>query len=292
MSFKPDNAKTFASSNAPATPRNFPTPRAGSRPGRVSLIVDLGVQEREPDDKGNPRKPCRQLALFVDLMKDIVDYGGDIGKQPYRLMINKSFKGDIQGINFLATPPKDAEGNIIQGGKWGLHPASPLTKLAKACGRPEVVHEMVADRLLDASVRCIVEVKETEDKNGKKDADGNVIVYKNVNFKGFTELVENDDGDLETVPALTHQPRCVTFKNATLEDVKWLRKDIIAKIKKATDYEGSVIQKVIEEFEAGNGEEDKVVASPAKVDAPKRQEAKPAPSKPIEQDSLDEDLPF
>lgn len=287
MSFKPDNAKTFTSNNTNNAPRNFPTPRAGSRPGRVSLIVDLGIQEREPDDKGNERKPCRQLALFVDLMKDIVDYGGEIGKQPYRLMINKSFKGDIQGINFLATPPKDAEGNIVQGGKWGLHPASPLTKLAKACGRPEVVHEMVADKLLDASVRCIVEVKETEDKNGKKDSEGNVIVYKNVNFKGFTELVENDDGDLETVPTLTHQPRCVTFNNATVEDVKWLRKDIVAKIKKATNYEGSAIQKAIDAFEQGGSDEE---VSPAEVKPVVKKEVQQKVAAPVA--DLEDDVPF
>ena len=102
-SFKPKNA------NAPSTggdglPRNFPTPKAGSRRARVSLIVDLGTQEREPFNAGKPdekpQKPCQQVAVFADLVADTVDYGGDIGKAHYRLMLNGSFGGVLKGINF------------------------------------------------------------------------------------------------------------------------------------------------------------------------------------------------
>lgn len=282
MAFKPMNSGNKSSSNTQFEQRNYPVPRKGSRPARVSMLVDLGVQEREDDDKGNPRKPCQQVAMFVDLVKDVVDYGGSIGKQPYRLMLNKSFKGDLVGINFVATPPKDADGNIIQGKQWGFHPANVLTKLAKAVGREDVIESMEADQLLNYPVRVEVEVKETPAKNGKTDDDGNPIIYKNVSFKQFGQLIVNDDDEIETVPDLPNGFRLVTFDTATKEDIAWLRRDVISKIKLASNYAGSQIQKAIKEFEADK---------PAPKQQEEKQEAPAKAVKPVKVEEED-DTPF
>jgi len=145
MAFIPANAKSASSASFDNGPR--PVPRAGLRKARVSLIVDMGTQPREDfvdESTGatRPQKPCHQVAVFVDLVADTVDYGGSIGKAHYRLPLNREFAGVFSGINFLATPPKDADGKIIQGKPWGLHPASPITKVAKAIKKPGIIESM------------------------------------------------------------------------------------------------------------------------------------------------------
>lgn len=316
MAFKPQSSQRAAGAGTFDETRNYPTPRAGSRKARVSLIIDLGEQNREDFEDPNtkelkPQKPCQQVAVFADLVADVVDYGGQLGEQQYRLLLNKSFQGKVQGINFTTTPPKDAKGNTIQGKPWGLHPANLLTKLAKAVGMPEIA---VDDRnnpssldislLLNQPFMAQVEVKETEDKNGKKDKDGNVIVYKNVNFKGAAEVPLDDDDNPIPVAKLRQAPRCVTFENATVEDIQFIRSNLIAMIKQANNYAGSAMQKAIEAFEAkkaaeapaGNDEqeeqeeEEQEAPKPAKKTAAKSTK-KTAPV-PVPTDDGDEDVPF
>src|SRR5438477_4746932 len=126
MAFKP---KSNGNGGGNFEQRNFPTPKSGARRARLSLIVDLGTQERddvwEKDGKlvkegtegavAKPQKPAHQIAVFADLVNDVVDYGGDIGEAQYRLMLNKGFKGEIQGVNFNKVPPMDAKGNLMEG---------------------------------------------------------------------------------------------------------------------------------------------------------------------------------
>lgn len=264
MAFKPPKAAAGGSnSNEPREYGPTPVPLAGTRKARVSLIVDMGIQEREPfdDGKGNVReqKPAPQVAVFLDLVNDVVDYGGNIGKQQYRLMLNKSFGGEIQGINFNTVPPRDADGNQIQGKPWGFHPASPLTKLCAAVGRRDVALDerkpdsLNLEALLNLPLSVNVEVKEAEDKNGKKDKDGNVIVYKNVNQKGMFPVPLDDDNNPQEVKPLATEARCITFDNATEEDVKFIRYSLRKKIKLAKNYAGSAMQAAIEAFEATHG---------------------------------------
>lgn len=303
MSFKPSNASRTSSVNF--EPGNFPTPRAGSRKARVSLIVDMGVQNREPFEDPNTKemkelKPCQQVAVFADLVADTVDYGGSIGKQHYRMLLNKSFQGNIQGVNFVATPPKDAKGNLVPGKPWGFHPANLLTKIARAVGRPEVVESMDVEELMGLPFMAQVEVKETEDKNGKTGKEGNILVYKNVNFKGAAEVPEDDDGNPLPVADLNNPALCITFDNARKEDIKWIRAGLLKQIKLANNYAGSQMRKAIEAFEAENAQgddddsEDAPAAKPAvkaaQVALAKKAAAKP---KPVVQDHDEgEDSPF
>lgn len=306
MAFKPANATRTGGGEGNFEERNFPVPRAGSRKARVSLIIDLGTQNREDFEDPNtkelkPQKPCQQVAVFADLVADVVDYGGPIGKAQYRLLLNKSFQGKVQGINFTATPPKDAKGNTIQGKPWGLHPANLLTKLAKAVGKPEVVETMDIEELLNMPFMATVEVKITEDKNGKKDKDGNVIEYKNVNFKGAAEVPEDDDGNPIAVADLKQPARCITFDNAKVEDIQYIRSNLISQIKLANNYAGSAMQKAIEAFEAqkaaagndeGTDEQEEEDEQPATKPATKSTTKPKAPKKPVPVDDEEEDIPF
>jgi len=314
MSFKPESSGNTSGAKFEDTSK-LPTPRAGSRKARISLIVDLGKQNRE--DYEDPvtkevraQKPAHQVAVFADLVADVVDYGGKIGKAQYRLMLNKQFMGQVQGVNFQASPPKDAKGNTVAGKPWCLHPANLLAKLFKAVGKAELANDdrnnpnsMDINLLLNEPVMCQVEVKETEGK--KEDADGNKIVYKNVNFKGVSEIPEDDDGAKIAVAALTQKARCITFSNATADDIQYIRANLIAQIKLANNYAGSQMQKAIEAYEAANGgakaaakgsdddegdeEEEKPAAKPA---AAKKPAAPKKPSPPVGFDDLDDDIPF
>ena len=304
MAFKPKNANGPSNGGFEDT-RNYPVPRAGQRKARVSLIIDLGEQNREdyedPKTKElKPQKPCQQLAVFCDLTHDTVDYGGKIGKQHYRMMVNKSFQGAVVGINFQAVPPKDANGNLIAGKKWGFHPANALTKLAKAIGKDEIIESMDVEQLLDVPFMCQVEVKITDDKNGKKDADGKLIQYKNVNFKGAAPVVEDDDGVAQEVNELAQPARCIQFDNATVEDIQFIRANLIKQIKLANDYAGSQMQAAIEEFEAkqksagadDSDEAEQEDETPAAKPVAKKTAAAKKPVKPPVDDASDDDVPF
>ncbi len=284
MSFKPKNSGgngAFAKRDPNA---KFPVPKAGNRPARVSLVVDLGNQNRkdfeDPITKElKPQKPADQIAIFLDLTADVVDYGSVLGKQPYRLMLNKSFMGEVDGINFTTGPVRDAQGAVIQGRPYNYHPMSVITKLAKAAKVDAIIDGVDLDigQLLNKPLLATVEVKRTEDKNGKKDeATGKVRVYENVNFRGVSEVPEIEDGVFMKIPECQIEPRIISFDNASIDDIKYIRRDVLAKIKTANNYNGSKMQKAIEDFEAASAN-----ANP-----------EPAPKAAEACFDYDEDLPF
>ena len=304
MAFKPSAANKSNASGPREDTSKFPTPRAGSRKARVSLIIDLGKQERDdfedPITKElKPQKPCQQVVVFADLVADVVDYGGPIGKAQYRLMLNKAFMGEVQGVNFTTVAPKDAKGNYLEGKPWQLHPQNLLTKLAKAVGVPQIINEGHEDSLdisllLDRPFMAQVEVKETPGK--KDDAEGNKIIYKNVNFRGASEVMEDDDGNQIEVAELKQKPLCITFDNAKKENIQFIRANLLAKIKLALDYSGSQMQKAIEAYEADkggspgvdDGDEDEAPAKPAAKAAPKKPTAPKKPIPPVGDDEFDD----
>lgn len=312
MSFKPKNMNSNGGAKRDFDPnRKFPEPKAGSRPARVSLVVDMGIQERpdfeDPKTKETrPQSPCQQVALFCDLVNDVVDYGGDIGMQPYRLLMNKSFAGDIVGINFTAVPPRDADGNQIQGKPWTFHPASLLTKVSKAIGKPEIAESQDLEEMLDVPFMATVEVKKTE--SNKVDNDGKPIIYTNINYKGCSEvpMVEDDEGNEKPmrVKPLSTPAMIISFDEAKPEQIKFLRKNLINKIKMAKNYAGSAMEAAIQAFEKQQNAQEGTSEdhSEAKKDEPK-QPAKEAPKKAakkaveppseVENDDVDDtDCPF
>lgn len=255
MSFKPKEDGAQQNSGGFKRDPNFkwPEPKTGNRPGRVSLIVELGNQKRDPfkDPKTGEEKelaPKDQVAIFADLTNDVVDYGGEIGEQPYRLMLNSSFLGKVSGTTFGSVHP-DMSATT---GVWTFHSNSVLTKLARATGTEEIIQEGPDKNdislLLGKAAMFEVAIKKTESKD-QKDEEGNPIVYTNVRFKGCSSLPEMPDGSAYPVPEMSIEPMTITFDDATVEQVKFLRKDVRETIKQALNYEGSQIQAAIEEFE-------------------------------------------
>lgn len=264
MAFKP--MKSGGGGSGDFEPGNFVYPKEGNRYARVSLIVDMGIQEREDfeDEKTGetrPQDPCQQVAVFADLVNDVVDYGGKIGTKQYRMLLNKSFKSEVTGVNFKTTPPKDAKGKLIEGKPWGLHPANLLTKIAKAVGKEEITIEdrnnpasLDISLLLDEPFLCNVEVKKTPAKGDKKDKDGNPIIYTNVNFKGAAPVPLGPDDEPMPVKPLEAKPLCITFDDAKKEDIVFIRAGLLKQIKNALNYAGSQMQKAVEEYEAEKGQ--------------------------------------
>lgn len=291
---KPENANKTGTSTRRDPNAKFPTPKGGNRKGRVSLIIDLGTQQRkdfeDPVTKEiKPQKPAQQIAVFVDLTHDVVDYGGELGKQPFRLMLNKSFNGELEGINFAAVPPRDAKGQMIEGKKWTYHPASVLTKLAKAASVTKILDgsDLTVTQLLDKTVMVEVEVKETESKD-KKDDTGNPVKYTNVNFKGVSSIPLDDDDNPVPVNECLTTPRIVSFKDATVDDIRFIRRDVLRKIKAADNYVGSAMQKAVDAYEAQSDssqeQKEETAQKPAKVKA--------APKEVATVDVGDDDSPF
>jgi hypothetical protein len=316
MGYKPKaeasgNSNNFTPKVAPnGKPYLFPTPNAGNQAARISLIVDLGTQEREdfedPKTKEvKPQKPVQQVVVFADLVDEIVDYGGDIGEQQYRLMLNKSFKGDIQGIAFTAVPPRDEKGNMIEGKEWTFHPQNLLTKLAKATENEQILgssrdDNMDISQLLGAAFYADVEVKETEGK--KKDADGKTKTYKNVNFKQAGK-VPQVKGKPVDVDELRVEPLIINHDNVTEETLLVLRREIINMMKLAPEYSGSTLEKLLtargdaapepkEKTEEAEPEQETPAAKP-KADKKATGKNKPAPVQtPADEESEDPDIPF
>jgi hypothetical protein len=274
MAFKPSN------SNQQSTPVNPNIPKlnwnelnkgvkGGSRPARVSLIVDLGTQEREPSTKDynpndpkqaealtkgsyveningkdilhTPRKPVQQVAVLADLLNDVVDYGGQIGKQPYRVLLNPSFKGDIKGVDLAGCYSYDESGKRLEEKPFTFHAQSLLTKLAKATKTLSIIDggadNMDVSLLAGKAFMAQIAVN-TSGEN----------TY--VNYKGCSEvpLIEDEDGNeapLKVKP-LTNEARIITFDSVTEDDVKFLRGDLVKKIKQALNYHGSKMQAVLE----------------------------------------------
>ena len=302
MSFKPKNSNAPRSSNSGENTGLFPVPKGGSRKARVSLIVDLGEQNRpdfedEKTGETKPQKPCQQVAIFADLVNDTVDYGGTIGKQHYRLLLNKTFAGEITGINFMFVPPKDAKGKIIEGKSWQLHPANLMTKLAKAVNKPDIIESGDIEQLLDCPFMAQVEVKEKD--SGKQNDKGEPIIYRNVNYKGCSEVPLDDDDEPMQVAELNTPAKCITFQNAKADDIKFIRKKLIDMIKLANDYAGSNMEKAIKEYEAqqqasvndSDGEQEEQEEEKPKATKPAAK--KPAKKEPESDDGDgDEDSPW
>lgn len=217
-----------------SAPRFYPKPRTGPRQARVSLIIDLGTHDREASEedikKGVTKKPCKQVAIFVDLVKDVVDYGNGIGEKQYRHLLNGYLpnKGGLKGINLVQTP-LNADRT-----EWGWHPNSVMTKLAVAGG---VTERRDVSALLNMGLRVFIVEKPSAD--GSK-------MYTNI--QGYLPPNQDDDTGLpETIAELMETPVIVTFETATAEQVKHLRRDIVRKITLAHNYQGSQIQKALEE---------------------------------------------
>lgn len=225
----------------------------------------VNAQVRQPKDR-------QEIAVFADLVGNIVDYGDEIGKKPFRVMLNKSWKGEIRGLGLTVVPPQS--GNV-----WTFAASSMLTELAKVTRQNTITDGSVKNDLNNIGLilgkSLMVDIVKVED--GDK-------VY--VNVKGISSV---PSALAKMIDYSLVNPVGISFDDVTVESLKaaGIRGNVIKKIKQANNYQGSKMQKAIEEYEAlnrGNGGdsvEQPVVKQPTPQAAP---ETKPA--------DLDDNLPF
>lgn len=298
--------------------------KGGSRPARISLIVDLGVQKRDNfveeyapttakhikalaeqgaeliDEGGKtmistPQSDQPQIAVFADLTHDLVDFGGDLGKQPFRLSLNGSDYGNLRGIGFNGCYSFDKNGQILKDKGFTFHSMSPLTKLSKATKQEQIIagsgkDNMDVEQLLGQAFMATVVKTEKDDK-----------CY--LNYKGCSEVpnVPSDPSDPDSdevqmnIKPLVSPATIITFDTVTPELRKWLRGDVVKKIKEAVNYQGSKMQEVLEGGNSDNsasddaGEDKQPEAKP--TPAPKAKVAQ-KPAKAAVEDEPDTDSPF
>ena len=222
----------------------------------------VNAQVRQPKDR-------QEIAVFADLVGNVVDYGGEIGKKPYRVLLNKQWKGEIRGLGLAVVPPQK------QGGVWTFAPNSMLTELAKVTRQNTITDGSVKNDLNNIGLilgkALMVDVVKTED--GDK-------VY--VNVKGISSV---PSALSKMIDYSLVNPVGISFDDVSVESLKaaGIRGSIIKKIKQANNYQGSKMQKAIEEFEALN-----------RGEAPKQQAVKqPKPTTVPEESYVDdESLPF
>lgn len=191
----------------------------------------VNAQVRQPKDR-------QEIAVFADLVGNVINYGGDIGEKPYRALLNKTWKGEIRGLGLAVVPPQK------QGGVWTFAPNSMLTELAKVTRQNTITDGTVKNDLNNIGLilgkSLMVDIVKTED--GDK-------IY--VNVKGISsvpsQLAKLIDYNLVT-------PVGISFTDATVELLvaAGIRGSIIKKIKQANNYQGSNMQKAIEAYEALN----------------------------------------
>lgn len=267
---------------------------AGSRPARISMIVDMGEQELEDsvydvdpsdarqtkaieDGTGTVEKidgeekfvrqnnPVQELVIFADLVDDEVTYVEEDGKVPYRIMLNNTWQGEIKGFPF-------AVGNKLDNGNWTYGAKNVLTTLAQATDTQGILDGTDLDPSAMLGKPFMSLIVKKQNKEGTR-------TY--VNYKGASPV---PDLGGYVVPDLHVEPMLILFDEATKEQADMLRKGVKDKIKSALDYEGSQMQKAIEASEAGfKNRNDAPKVTPAQA-APK-----PAPE-PEDDDS--EDPPF
>lgn len=184
-------------------------------------------------------KDGQEVAIFADLVDNIVDYGDEIGKKPYRIVLNKSWMGELKGFSLKAVPPQ--KGSKV----WTFAGNSMLTKLAKATKNDVIIDGSDAKKLNNIGLMLGSKIMADVVKNVSGEN-----TY--VNIAGVSSIPKALEATVDTSLV---EPIGISFTNATLEllEKACLRGNIFKKIKSANNYKGSNIQKAIEEYEEKHG---------------------------------------
>lgn len=183
----------------------------------------------------------QELAIFADLTENPVDYGEEIGVKPFRVMLNRRWMQEINGFQLKKSPPAK------KGDPWTVKGNTKLAELATATGHKDLLEVDLEDadwsEILGEAFNLAIEKSGDE---GQYLNIGKCVSVKRKKNKTTGKI------EVEEVEDLEHEAILITFDDVTVEELEQahIRGDIIKKIKSATDYKGSQMQKAIEEFEA------------------------------------------
>lgn len=276
MSFKPKSQKSMQSNSSNTTEFVPIIPEDGVQAVQIGMLVNLGSHEklpkfakdtkgvREKDEDGNdkiiiPKEGSEEqkVAVYIDLLTQEHDYGGDIGVRNIRVPLHHVQSGVSEGINFVTVAPRDPDGNYIKGRPWTLAPASQWYKIASVTKTEDgkFIKDVIFNPdyknkdlnnvglLLGKPFMFNVEVNVTE-KGDKK--------YVNTKLKSAVPLIKGIPVPDPLMPALS-----IDFDDEDLLEEKeelggaakidLIRKADLRKIVLSKDYEGSNMQKAIQE---------------------------------------------
>lgn len=206
--------------------------------GDANYVVN--INEYGGYDRDGKPKLYQEIAIFADCTEMEVDYGEEIGVKPYRVMLNRSFKGEITGFQLKKVPPNE------KGGIWTIKGNTKLAELATATGHKDLLNVDLDDADWSEMLGEGFNLQLT--RSGDKEQYINVgkcVSLKKKKNKATGKM------EVEDVEELSEEPVAITFDNATVELLEKAkpRYDVIKKIKTATDYEGSAMQEAVEAYE-------------------------------------------
>lgn len=293
--------------------------KARSVPGIISGIIDLGEQNLDDaeqvftgsaadeakiiaekpdtyfkdgfDDKGKavrlkcwPQKPCQQMCITVDFPQVMVDKGkffGNSNPMPLRLLLNREFTLPGDKTKVVASPYNIRETkHELTGNKttWAFAKNNGLHKLADACGLLDANGLFTKNRIGELLGKVAQFEFRVFMKPGKQA--GTAYFTEQVKLVGMVPegipLPEAPEGTLYGVNL---------YAQNDAEAVKQLRACIKNHIKRANNYEGSILKTELEALEGGQ--------SQAPAAAQKAAPTGVAPTTPVsEDDGFEDDVPF
>lgn len=203
--------------NIPGGGSNFKRPpalEAGTYPARLVQVIDLGLQPQRAY-QGKDKPPKNEIYTTYELLDEFLqdEDGSDIEDKPRWLsetLPMHSLDSDLAKSTkrYVALDP-----NLEYDGDWSQLPSSP----------------------------CMITITADQDKKGKKDQDGNPIIYNNIasvqtmrakdaakaeGLKNPSKVFDMSDPDMEVFLSLPD----------------WLRD----RIKEALDFEGSALEDALD----------------------------------------------
>jgi hypothetical protein len=289
--------------------------------GHVAMLVDLGTQElpdaenvfngTEEDERKTiaeypdtyfkdgidpetkkpvrlkcyPQKPVQCAALGIDFTDIMIDKGiffGESKPLPLRLWLGGQFYIQDQGMVIGRPTPLKVNKKL---GDWSLDQKNLFYKMAvadKAIQPGQVYKPQRISELLGKAFQFEAQVFFKESK-GKQ--------Y-------YTEYVKfvSGLGRGQVAPEMLTTPMMIQFnKENEPTAIKELRAHVVNTIKRASNYEGSVIQKQIEEVRGTKPAQEKPEADTQQQEQEAPKPTKTTKSKPATKpvpDNLDDDIPF
>lgn len=230
-----------------------PSLEAGNYPARLVQVIDMGLQPQRAY-QGKDKPPRGEIYTTYELLDEFLqdDDGNDLENKPRWIsetLPMHSLDSDLAKSTkrYVALDPK-----LQYDGDWSQLPGTP----------------------------CMVTLSADEDKKGKKDQDGNTIVYNNV-----SSIQPMRAKDVDKAESLKNPPKVFDTSDPDMEVFLSLPDWLRDKIKEALDFEGGPLEEALGKI--SEKEEVEKRRQARKDEAPKKEEKSEEPESNDEGDGDD-----
>ena len=253
--------------------------------------LEVGAEIYKLDFRIVTPKPREEVIYAADLVDMTVEYVEGEEPKQYRVWLNQQdfMTKQMKGFSAKFARP------MKEGGLWTFHPQSMHTKLAEATGNTSILEDGNDFGDLSLLLGQPFGIPTTQKATTSKGKD-----Y--VNLKIGTPVRLSKKALKVGITELDCTPEAISFEDVTVEQLENIMPNrlVIAKIKTAINYEGSQMQKAIEEWEANKSggstsnektEDSQEEESPI-TEKKKAPVKKAPPKKAVEEEDEDDDDPF